>query len=83
MSDRDVIQYGTLHPDGTITNRRTLAQSSIRACPFVIFDPSHYRPDGRCKCDDKDEQRKMIREWGYTIADLRKAGLVPARGAKA
>jgi len=77
----DAIQFGTLHPDGTLTNTRTLQQSAIRACPFVIFDPSHYREDGSCKCNDKAEQVKMVREWGYTIADLRKAGLVPARGA--
>lgn len=69
------IQFGTLHPDGTITNARTLRQSAIAACPFVIFEPSHYRPDDSCKCDDPVEQRRMLREWGYTRADFAEAGI--------
>ena len=46
-------------------------QASIGACPFVIFNPSHYRADETCKCDDPDEQAKMIEKWGYTRADFR------------
>ena len=66
-----MVKFGTLHSDGTVTNERELAQSAILACPHVIFDPDHYRPDGTCKCDDPVEQAKMIREWGYTPEDFR------------
>ena len=68
-----MVQFNTLHPDGTLTNVRTIAQDSLAACPFSIFDPSHYRSDETCKCDDPAEQAKMIKEWGYTQADFRKA----------
>jgi hypothetical protein len=64
------VKFGTLHPDGTLTNVRHIQQSDIGACPHVIFDPSHYRPDGSCKCDDADERAKMIREWGYEASDF-------------
>jgi hypothetical protein len=40
-----------------------LPQSTIRACPHRIFDPSHYRADGTCKCDDR--AAKEMRAWGY------------------
>ena len=46
-------------------------QSTILACPHVIMDISHYRPDGTCKCDDPVEQAKMIREWGYSPTDFK------------
>jgi len=45
-------------------------QSTFAACPHVIFDVSHYRPDGSCKCDDPDEQARMIAEWGYAPSDF-------------
>ena len=32
-------------------------------CPHVIFVPEHYRPDGSCKCNDKNEE--IMEEWGY------------------
>ena len=63
------IEFATLTPTG-LTNVRTLAQSDIAACPFVIFVAEHYRPDGSCKCDDADERVKMISEWGYTADDF-------------
>ena len=69
------IQYETLHPDGTVTHVRTLRQSSLKACPFVIFDPSHYRADETCKCNDATEQVRMLREWGYTRADFQRVGI--------
>jgi hypothetical protein len=49
---------------------RYMKQSDIRACPFVIIDPAHYRPDGSCKCNDPAEQERMIREWDYTREDF-------------
>jgi len=47
-------------------------QSTIQACPHVIFDVSHYRADGSCKCDDPTEQARMIREWGYSESDFKR-----------
>lgn len=48
-----------------------MKQSDITACPHVIFDPTHYRADGSCKCNDPQEQERMIREWDYTPADFK------------
>lgn len=60
------------------TEVRTLTLDTIRGCPFVIFDMHHYREDGSCKCDDADEQRKMLREWGYTKRDFKRKGITLA-----
>ena len=59
------IKFGTLHPDGALTNVRYLTQSTVKSCPHFILMPEHYRDDGSCKCDDPEEQAIMIREWGY------------------
>jgi len=45
-------------------------QSTIRSCPHYIFDVSHYRPNGTCKCDDPEHQEFMIAEWGYSKSDF-------------
>ena len=45
-------------------------QDMLKSCPFVIFDPTHYRADGTCKCNDPVEQERMIREWGYSQEDF-------------
>lgn len=42
---------------------RLLSTSDIRACPHVIFEPSHYRADGSCRCNDSSH--KEMGEWGY------------------
>ena len=70
----DEITFGVVHPDGRITDIRSIKRDSILACPFLIIWSEHYREDGTCRCDDPEEQRKMIREWGYTRAQLRRAG---------
>ena len=70
-----MVQFNTLHPDGTLTNERTTRQASLAACPFMIFDPSHYRADESCKCNDPSEQAKMLAEWGYKPSDFRRAGI--------
>ena len=57
------IQFGTLQPDGTVTNQRTIKHSTIRSCPHLIMVADHYREDGTCKCDDPNE--KVMVEWGY------------------
>lgn len=54
----------------------TLRQSDIAACPFVIIEPSHYRPDGSCKCNDPIERERMKRDWEYTNEDFANAGLI-------
>ena len=45
-------------------------QSTMLKCPHVIMDMSHYRADGTCKCDDPQEQERMIAEWGYSRSDF-------------
>ena len=57
----------------------TLEKLDILKCRFVIFDPSHYRDDGSCKCDDKAERKRMIRDWEYTKDDFKG---IPLRKAK-
>lgn len=63
-------KFGTLRPDGTLSNVREIAQSHIAACPFYILVADHYREDGSCKCDDPDERAMMIRHWGYNKASF-------------
>ena len=65
-----MVTFGTLQPDGTLTNVREIEQSDMASCPHVIMIASHYRENGTCKCDDPDERAMMIREWGYTDADF-------------
>lgn len=47
-------------PTVTVT---TMTHAQIRACPHFIIDPSHYRPDGSCRCDDPEHT--VMRPWGY------------------
>lgn len=49
---------------------RMLKQSDILACPHVIFVPEHYRDDGTCKCNDRNEQ--VMAEWGYKWSEQTK-----------
>lgn len=56
---------------------RTILQSQIEKCPFVIMVPEHYREDGTCKCDCPKERQRMIDEWDYTEEAFRKAGVIP------
>ncbi len=65
MNDH-TIQFGTVSAKGQVTNVRLIKQSDIAACPQYIMVPTHYRPDGSCKCDDATERAMMIREWGYS-----------------
>lgn len=64
------IQFSTMRPGGEVTNVRTIKHSDIGACPHVIMVPSHYRDSGQCKCNDPDEQARMIRDWGYKASDF-------------
>jgi hypothetical protein len=40
-----------------------LKQSDLQKCPHFILVASHYRDDGTCKCNDKNET--VMRQWGY------------------
>ena len=44
---------------------RILKQADLAKCRFCIFDPSHYREDGTCKCDDPEHRKMIIKNWGY------------------
>jgi hypothetical protein len=70
--------FGTLNPDGSLTNTREIPQSRLMECPFFILSADHYRADGSCKCDDPDERKKMISEWEYTEEDFKD---IPLRGS--
>ena len=52
------------------TNVRLIKQSDIGKCRFYIFNPSHYREDGTCKCNDLEHRKMMIKEWGYKTSDF-------------
>lgn len=57
------IKIGTLNPDGTVTEKKPLMIGHVADCPHFIFDPSHYREDGSCKCNDKSNT--IMKKWGY------------------
>jgi len=71
------VQFGTLFPDGTVTNVRLIRQSDIGKCPFVIMVPEHYREDGSCKCNDPEHRKMMIKEWGYSKGSFKN---IPLKG---
>jgi hypothetical protein len=54
---------------------RTLRQTSMLACPFVIMVAEHYNADESCKCSERTEQDRMIREWDYTAQQFIDRGL--------
>ena len=76
MRDDNLITFGTLQPDGALSNVRRILQSTIANCPFVIFVSDHYRADGSCKCSNKVERVKMIKEWGYKKRDFKSIPLI-------
>jgi hypothetical protein len=73
--DDHKITFGTLQPDGTLTNVRLIRQADIGKCPHFIMVPEHYREDGSCKCDDPG--RATIMGWLLKAKD---AGLLKAAG---
>lgn len=62
-----MVAFTKLKPDGTMGEVRTIKQSDIARCPHVIIMAEHYREDGTCKCNDKNET--VMREWGYKWKD--------------
>lgn len=67
MSDDHKVTFGTLMPDGQLTDVRLIKQSDMRKCPHFIMDPRHYRKDGSCFCNDPDHTE--MAEWGYEWSD--------------
>ncbi len=74
--EENQVTFGTLHPDGTLTNVRMMKQSTFANCPFFIIDFDHYREDGTCKCDDENYRKTVMKKWGYTRKDFKRAGLI-------
>ena len=72
----NLITFGTLQKDGTLTNIEIISQSILKGCPFTIFDPSHYREDGSCKCSNKKHRKMMIKHWDYTKKDFKDIPLI-------
>ena len=63
------IKFGTLHPDGTVTDEREITKEDVRRCPFFILVPEHYREDGTCRCDDPTHVE--MRDWEYVWSEER------------
>jgi hypothetical protein len=61
--EREVVRFGVLHPDGTLTDESAVAVAEIRRCPWLIIAPEHYRLDGSCRCDDSEHWE--MEGWGY------------------
>ncbi len=72
----NIIKFGTLQKDGSLTNVRTMKQSNIGKCPFYILAIDHYRDDGSCKCSNAGHRQMMLREWGYTKNDFANIPLI-------
>ena len=70
------IQFGTLNSNGTLTNVREIKQSNIGKCKFLILVLDHYRPDGSCKCSNKEHREMMIKEWGYSKSQFKSINLI-------
>lgn len=70
-------EFYEIDESGATKHIRTLSQADMARCPFLIMLPEHYRDDGTCKCNCSTERERMIREWGYTAAHFREAGLIP------
>ena len=49
---------------------QTAGPVTTARCPFSIFDPTHYRANGSCRCDDA-AHRKIMKSWGYTAKDFK------------
>ena len=64
-----MVEFGNLTPEG-YEPLGNVSQEAIKACPHLIIEVTHYRPDGSCRCDDPDEQQRMIDEWGYSPSDF-------------
>ena len=62
---RDAERLETALDRPAVTDIRYLKRSDMRKCSFAIMVAEHYRADGSCKCDDAEQRKLMISEWGY------------------
>ncbi len=71
------IKFRTFNNKGQIPNNiREIKQSDIRKCKFLILVLDHYRPDGSCKCSNKEHREMMIKEWGYSKSQFKSINLI-------
>lgn len=63
MDKEHEVTFGTLNPDGELTNVRMIKQSAMLECPWFIMMAMHYRADGSCRCNDSTHFE--MQEWGY------------------
>ena len=75
MGENKVV-FGTLLPNGRVINLQKIPQSQFVRCPFFIFDPSHYREDGSCKCNDPVYRKTVMKKWGYSKKDFVRVGVI-------
>lgn len=54
--------YGTVLPNGGYSV--SVPQGMFGNCKHFIFDPTHYRADKSCRCDDPTEWPRL-KAWGY------------------
>lgn len=66
-TERHGVLFGTLRPDGEVTNVRVIHHADIARCPHLILVPDHYREDGTCRCDDPDAP--SMATGGYVWSD--------------
>lgn len=57
------VNFGTLHPDGTVSDTRQIPRAAMLACPRFIIVPEHYRADDTCRCNDPTHQEMV--DWGH------------------
>lgn len=65
-----MVEFGKVDAEGNYEKVGTLSQAAIMRCPHAIIEYSHYREDGTCRCDDPDEQARLIREYDYAPSDF-------------
>ncbi len=62
-----MMTFGTITPDGKLTNTHEIKHADIGKCPHYIMVFEHYNNDGSCRCNDKTHT--IMKEWGYTWKD--------------
>ena len=75
--EENIVTFGTLNKNGSLSNVKQVKQSMFGNCPFFIMDMSHYREDGSCKCNDPEHRKMMKKKWGYTNKSFRDVGITP------
>ena len=76
MGEGDIVMFGTFK-DGTLTDIRTVDQSTFARCPFVIMLLEHYDTEtGKlCRCYDPVYRKQVMKAWGYKKRDFARVGI--------